>query len=156
MSYSAFLYAGLARRKSALSLIWVVSASNAVGILQWYFWGYSLSFSPTAINGFIGNLENFGLMNVLGDPSPGSLLIPDLLYAFYQMEFACVAVGILVGGIGERGRVLPATVFAFVWLTLVYCPLACWAWNINGWAFKFGVLDFAGWPVLTITTVRIF
>lgn len=32
--HSAFLY-------SDLSLIWVVSASDVVGILQWYFWGYS-------------------------------------------------------------------------------------------------------------------
>ncbi|KAH0838633.1 ammonium transporter [Lanmaoa asiatica] len=140
----AFLYSGLARRKSALSLIWAVTASNAVCIFQWYFWGYSLAFSPTATNGFIGNLANLGLNNVLDSPSPGSPLIPALLYSFYQMEFACVTVGILVGGIAERGRVLPAIVFTFFWMTLVYCPLACWAWNINGWGFKWGVLDYAG------------
>ncbi|KAG8220137.1 ammonium transporter [Butyriboletus roseoflavus] len=140
----AFLYSGLARRKSALSLIWAVTASNAVCIFQWYFWGYSLAFSPTATNGFIGNLANFGLINVLDNPSPGSPLIPALLYSFYQMEFACVTVGILMGGIAERGRVLPATIFTFLWMTLVYCPLACWAWNINGWGFKWGVLDYAG------------
>lgn len=142
--YSAFLYSGLARRKSALSLIWVVSASNAVCIFQWYLWGYSLAFSPTATNGFMGNFKNFGLLGVLGEPSPGSPLIPALLYAFYQMECACVTVAILVGGIAERGRLLPAMVFTFLWMTLVYCPIACWAWNINGWGFKFGVLDFAG------------
>jgi Amt family ammonium transporter len=62
----------------------------------------------------MGNLENFGLMNgILGSCSPGFLLIPDLLYAFYQIEFACIAVGILVGGIGKRGRVLPAIVFTY-------------------------------------------
>ena len=121
-----------------------MTASNAVCIFQWYFWGYSLAFSPTATNGFIGNLANFGLINVLGNPSPGSPLIPALLYSFYQMEFACVTVGILMGGIAERGRVLPAMVITFLWMTLVYCPLACWAWNINGWGFKWGVLDYAG------------
>ncbi|EGO28494.1 hypothetical protein SERLADRAFT_366203 [Serpula lacrymans var. lacrymans S7.9] len=140
----AFLYSGLARRKSALSLIWAVSASNAVCIFQWYFWGYSLAFSPSATNGFIGNLANFGLIGVLDNPSPGSPLIPDLLYAFYQMEFACVTVGILMGGLAERGRVFPAMIFTFIWMTLVYCPLACWAWNVNGWGFKWGVLDYAG------------
>jgi Amt family ammonium transporter len=134
----------LSRRKSALSLIWAVTASNAVCIFQWYFWGYSLAFSPSATNGFIGNLANFGLINVLDNPSPGSPLIPDLLYAFYQMEFACVTVGILMGGIAERGRVLPAMIFTFLWMTLVYCPLACWPWNIHGWGFKYGVLDYAG------------
>ncbi|THV06109.1 ammonium transporter [Dendrothele bispora CBS 962.96] len=140
----AFLYSGLARRKSALSLIWVVSAGNAVTIFQWFFWGYSLAFSSSATNGYIGNLRNFGLMKVLGDPSPGSPLIPELLYSFFQMEFACVTVCILLGGIAERGRMLPAMVFTFVWVTLVYCPLACWPWGVNGWAFKWGVLDFAG------------
>jgi len=140
----AFLYAGLARRKSALSLIWIVSAANAVTIFQWYFWGYSLAFSGSATNGFIGNLKNFALMKVLGDPSPGSPLIPELLYSFFQMEFACVTTCILVGGIAERGRVLPAAIFIFFWLTAVYCPIAYWAWGLNGWAFKWGVLDFAG------------
>ncbi|KAF8640598.1 hypothetical protein AX17_000260 [Amanita inopinata Kibby_2008] len=140
----AFLYSGLSRRKSALSLIWAVSASNAVVIFQWYFWGYSLGFSPSATNGFIGNLRSFGLLKVQGDPSPGSPLIPEILYSFFQMEFACVTAGILMGGLAERGRVLPAMVFIFFWMTLVYCPVAYWAWGVNGWGFKLGVLDFAG------------
>ncbi|RDB29040.1 Ammonium transporter MEP3 [Hypsizygus marmoreus] len=140
----AFLYSGLARRKSALSLIWACFASNAIVIFQWFFWGYSLAFSPTATNGFIGNLKYFGLKGVLGAASPGSPLIPELVYSFFQMEFACVTAAILMGGIAERGRVLPAMVFIFLWVTLVYCPLACWVWGINGWAFKWGVLDFAG------------
>ncbi|KXN81103.1 Ammonium transporter MEP3, partial [Leucoagaricus sp. SymC.cos] len=140
----AFLYSGLSRRKNALSLIWAVMASNAVVIFQWFFWGYSLAFSSTATNGYIGNLRHFGLMKVFGEPSPGSPLVPSILYSFFQMEFGCVTAGILMGGIAERGRVLPAMVFIFCWMTLVYCPLACWAWGANGWAFKWGVLDFAG------------
>jgi len=127
-----------------VSLIWAVSASNAVVIFQWYFWGYTLAFSPSATNGFIGNLRSFGLLHVEADPSPGSPLIPEILYSFFQMEFACVTAGILMGGLAERGRVLPAMVFIFFWMTLVYCPLACWVWSTNGWAFKWGVLDFAG------------
>ncbi|KAG8957560.1 hypothetical protein FRC00_003804 [Tulasnella sp. 408] len=139
-----FLYSGLARRKSALSLLWVVVASNAVVIFQWYFWGYSLTFSSTATNGFIGNLNHIGLRNVLNAPSPGSPLIPELLYSFYQLQFAAVTVAILMGAVAERGRVLPAMVFAFIWATIVYAPVACWAWNVNGWGFKWGVLDYAG------------
>ncbi|KAI6032079.1 ammonium transporter [Pisolithus microcarpus] len=125
----AFLYSGLSRRKSALSLIMVVCASNTVCIVQWYLWGYSLAFSPTATNGFIGNFCQFWA--------------PERPRRFYQMEFACVTIGILVGAIAERGRLLPVMVFTFLWMTLVYCPLACWAWNVNGWGYKWGVLDFA-------------
>jgi Amt family ammonium transporter len=82
----AFLYSGLARRKSALSLIWVTMMSFSVIVFQWYFWGYSLALSNTATNGFIGNLDKFGLRNTLGEPSPGSPLIPELLYSFYQVR----------------------------------------------------------------------
>lgn len=81
-----FLYSGLARRKSALSLIWACMFAGSVITFQWYFWGYSLAFSSTATNGFIGNLDHFGLMKTLGAPSPGSPLIPELLYAFYQVR----------------------------------------------------------------------
>ncbi|VDC01963.1 unnamed protein product [Peniophora sp. CBMAI 1063] len=140
----AFLYSGLARRKSALALIWSIAAANAVTIFQWYFWGYSLAFSPDATNGYIGDLTRFGLQRALDQPSPGSTLIPELLYAFFQMEFACVTVCILCGGIAERGRVLPFCIFVWFWLTLVYCPLAMWAWGANGWGFSWGVLDYAG------------
>jgi ammonium transporter, Amt family len=83
-----FLYSGLARRKSALSMILVCMGSMSVITFQWYLWGYSLAFSRSATNGFIGNLRNFGLMNTLAAPSPGSPLISELLYAFYQVTFS--------------------------------------------------------------------
>jgi Amt family ammonium transporter len=83
-----FLYSGLARRKSALSMILVCMGSMSVVTFQWYLWGYSLAFSKTATNGFIGNLRNFGLMKTLAAPSPGSPLISELLYAFYQVTFS--------------------------------------------------------------------
>jgi ammonium transporter, Amt family len=86
-----FLYSGLARRKSALSMIWACMASCSIITFQWYFWGYSLAFSPTATNGFIGDLKHFGLMNTLGNPSPGSPLIPELLYSFYQVRLLLTA-----------------------------------------------------------------
>ncbi|KAK2750668.1 hypothetical protein FQN57_002741 [Myotisia sp. PD_48] len=140
----AFLYSGLARRKSALSMIWACMGSMSVVSFQWYFWGYSLAFSPTATNGFIGNLHNFGLMKTLASPSPGSPLVPSLLYAFYQMQFCAVTAAIVMGAVAERGRLLPAMVFTFFWATLVYCPVACWVWNVNGWAMKYGVMDYAG------------
>lgn len=139
-----FLYSGLARRKSALSMMWACMAAGTVITFQWYFWGYSLTFSPTGQSGFIGDLAHFGLKRTLANPSPGSPLIPALLYAFYQMQFCAVTAAITVGAIAERGRLLPAMVWIFCWATLVYNPIACWAWNANGWGFKYGVMDYAG------------
>ncbi|KAG8748091.1 hypothetical protein FRC10_008824 [Ceratobasidium sp. 414] len=130
-----FLYSGLSRRKNALALLWVVVFSNAVVIFQWA--SSTLIKYTTYTTQYPGNLHHFGLRHVLADPSPGSPLIPDLLYSFYQLEFCCVTVAILVGGVAERGRVMPAMVFSFLWATLVYCPVACWAWNVSGWGFNF-------------------
>ena len=48
------------------------------------------------------------------------------------------------GAIAERGKLGPMMVFMFVWETLVYDPIACWTWNVNGWSAKMGGLDFAG------------
>lgn len=62
-----------------------------------------------------------------------------------------MTVAILMGVIAERGRVLPVFIFVFFWLTLVYCPLAHWVWNPNGWAFNWGVLDFAGGGPVSMT-----
>ncbi len=136
-----FLYSGLARRKSALSMIWVCFMGGIVALFQWYFWGYSLAFSSTATNGYIGNLDSFGLRNVLGTPDAD---YPELLFACYQGMFCAVTAAIVAGAVAERGRVLPCMIFLFVWATLVYSPIACWVWNSNGWAAKWGVLDFAG------------
>ncbi|KAF2755795.1 ammonium transporter-like protein [Pseudovirgaria hyperparasitica] len=139
-----FLYSGLARRKSALSMIWACMASCSVITVQWYFWGFSLAFSRYANNPFIGDVQSLGLMKTLGQPSQGSPLIPDLLYAFYQMQFCAVTAAITIGAVAERGRLIPALVFIFCWATVVYCPIAYWIWNAQGWAYKWGVFDYAG------------
>jgi Amt family ammonium transporter len=51
---------------------------------------------------------------------------------------------IVVGGAFERGNMIPSLIFSFCWATVVYCPLACWTWNSNGWLYNLPSLDFAG------------
>ncbi|KAI9801035.1 MAG: ammonium transporter Amt1 [Sarcosagium campestre] len=138
-----FFYSGLARRKSALSLIWLSIMATALVSFQWFFWGYSLAFSHTA-GKYIGNLDNIGFRNTLAAPSVGSPKIPDLLFAIYQGMFAAITVALAVGAVAERGRMLPCVVFMFVWTTIIYDPIACWTWNAAGWSFIMGGLDFAG------------
>ena len=48
------------------------------------------------------------------------------------MQFLGVTAALVIGAVAERGRVIPAMVFTFIWATLVYCPLACWTWGANG------------------------
>ncbi|EPE08596.1 ammonium transporter mep2 [Ophiostoma piceae UAMH 11346] len=138
-----FFYSGLARRKSALSLIWLSMMSIAVVSFQWFFWGYSLTFSHTG-SSFIGDLSNFGLMKTLAQPSVGSSKVPDLLFCLYQGMFAAITPALAIGAAADRGRMLPCLVFIFIWSTIVYDPIAYWTWNANGWTFKLGGLDFAG------------
>ncbi|KAI1799754.1 ammonium transporter [Daldinia bambusicola] len=138
-----FFYSGLARRKSALSLIMLAMLSIAVVDFQWFFWGYSLAFSHTG-SSFIGDLSNFGLMKTLAQPSVGSTKIPDLLFCLYQGMFAAITPALAIGAAVDRARVLPCIVFMFIWATIVYDPIAYWTWNANGWSYQMGGLDFAG------------
>ncbi|KAI0443615.1 ammonium transporter [Xylaria telfairii] len=138
-----FFYSGLARRKSALSLIWLSVMATAVTTFQWFFWGYSLTFSHTA-SSFIGDLSNFGFKDVLAQPSVGSSRLPDLLFAVYQGMFSAITVALATGAVAERGRMLPCIVFMLIWSTIIYDPIACWTWNPAGWSNKLGGLDFAG------------
>ncbi|KAI0451733.1 ammonium transporter [Xylaria acuta] len=138
-----FFYSGLARRKSALSLIMLSMIAVAVVDFQWFFWGYSLTFSHTG-SAYIGDLSNFGLMKTLAQPSVGSTKIPDLLFCLFQGMFAAITPALAIGAAVDRARILPCIVFIFVWSTIVYDPIAYWTWNPNGWSFKLGGLDFAG------------
>ncbi|KAF4121937.1 ammonium transporter, Amt family [Geosmithia morbida] len=135
-------YSGLARRKSALELLLLSMMSVGVVGFQWYFWGYSLTFSRTG-GSFLGDLTMFGLMDTMAQPN-GSDYLPDILFCLYQGMFASITPALAIGAVADRGRILPALVFIFIWTTVVYDPIAYWTWNANGWLFKLGSLDFAG------------
>ncbi|KDN53302.1 ammonium transporter [Tilletiaria anomala UBC 951] len=139
-----YLYSGLARRKNALHLLLLTLAALAVVSFQWFFWGYSLTFSQTG-GVFMGDLRNFGFMGVLEAPVPGANnKLPEIVYAMYEGMFAALVPAIALGAACERARVWPFLVLTFCWTTLVFDPIACWVWAPNGWAFKWGVLDYAG------------
>ena len=138
------LYSGLSRKKHALSLLWASIMTISVVTFQWYWWGYSLVFSHnTRGNGFIGTLSEFGFKNVLGAPSAAGT-VPDILFAWFQGMFAMVTGILMVGGACERARLFPMMVFLFLFITIVYCPIACWTWNPEGWLATLGALDYAG------------
>lgn len=138
-----FFYSGLLRRKNALSMIYLSMMTLAVVSFQWFFWGFSLTFSDTASR-FIGDLQYFGLKGVLEKPSIGSNRIPSIVFCIYQLMFAAITPMIALGGFAERAHLGPLLFFVFVWSTLVYDPIACWTWNTNGWSSVLGGLDFAG------------
>ncbi|GAA5913273.1 hypothetical protein JCM6882_000050 [Rhodosporidiobolus microsporus] len=138
----ALLYSGLLRRKNALSMIFLAFAVYAMGSIHWMLMGYSLTYSDSG-GPFIGTLKHGGYVGVDINPSPVPT-IPALLYAIYQSQFEAITLVVIVAGGAERAHVLPTMIWLFCWATVIYCPLAYWTWNANGWLYVMGELDFAG------------
>ncbi|NMB79235.1 MAG: ammonium transporter, partial [Methanomicrobiales archaeon] len=145
-----FFYGGLVRRKNLISMITLSFVAFALVSIQWVMFGYSLAFGSD-IGGVIGNLEYFGLNNVGMDPGKFCDAIPGVLFMIFQMVFAAIALAIVTSGMAERVKFSAYLVFALLWTTLVYDPLAHWVWG-GGWAAQFGALDFAGGTVVHISS----
>jgi len=131
-------YGGLVRRKNIISMIALSFIAFSLVTVQWMFIGYTLVFG-TDIGGVIGGLDHLGLAGV-GMDGDG---IPDLLFMAFQLTFAGVTLAIVTSGAAERVKISSFIVFGLLWTTLVYDPLAHWAWG-GGWAQTMGVLDLAG------------
>jgi Amt family ammonium transporter len=69
----------------------------------------------------------------------------------FQLVFATVTMAIITSGIAERVKFSSYIIFALLWTTIVYDPLAHWVWG-GGWAAQFGALDFAGGTVVHISS----
>ena len=145
-----FFYGGLVRRKNFISMIMLSFVAFALVSIQWVLIGYSLAFGPD-IGGFIGDLSYVGLHGVGMDPGSYSPLIPGLLFMIFQLVFATVTMAIITSGIAERVKFSSYIIFALIWTTIVYDPLAHWVWG-GGWAAQFGALDFAGGTVVHISS----
>ncbi len=141
-------YGGLVRKKDVVSMIGLSFLALALVSVQWVLVGYSLSFG-TDIMGFIGGLDFVGLRGVGMDSGDGT--IPALLFMAFQLVFAGITLAIITSAVAERVRIGSFIVFGILWTTLVYDPLAHWAWG-GGWASQLGALDFAGGTVVHISS----
>ena len=148
----AFFYGGMVHRKNVIStMIKSVVAAGVVSVL-WIVVGFSLAFGES-IGGFIGNPATFLFFNGVNSGAPWSLAptIPLTLFAFFQLMFAVITPGLVVGAVAERIRFTSYILFTALFSLFVYAPLAHWAWHPDGILFKMGVLDFAGGTVVHIS-----
>ena len=141
-----FFYGGLVRKKNFISMIALSFIVLSLVSIQWILVGYSLAFGPD-VGGFIGNLQYLGLSGVSADA--GAAAYPPLIYMAFQLFFAAVTITIVTSAVAERIKLPSFIVFVLVWVTVVYCPLAHWAWG-GGWAQQMGMIDFAGGTVVEI------
>lgn len=138
-------YGGMVNRGNVLSTMINCSMLFALVCIQWVIVGYTLAFGDD-IGQMIGSLNHLFLNNIQ-DSMIG--LVPENLFAFFQMLFAVIGAAIITGSFVERMRFGVLLVFVLCWSTLVYDILAHWVWG-GGWLMKIGSLDFAGGGVVHI------
>lgn len=148
----SLFYGGMVHRKNVIStMIKSVVAAGVVSVL-WVVIGFSLCFGDS-LNGIIGNPSTFFFFkNVFsGQPWPLAPTIPITLFALFQLMFAIITPGLVVGAVAERIRFTSYILFIALFSLLVYAPIAHWTWHPEGFLFKMGVLDFAGGTVVHIS-----
>ena len=148
----AFFYGGMVNRKNVLStMMKSVVAAGVVGVL-WIVVGYSLCFGES-IHGIIGNpmTHLFYKGVVSGAPWGPAPTIPKALFSMFQLMFAIITPGLVVGAIAERMRFSAYVLFTVLFSLFVYAPLAHWSWHPDGFLAKMGALDFAGGTVVHIS-----
>ncbi|MFM2360887.1 MAG: hypothetical protein RLY16_2880 [Bacteroidota bacterium] len=148
----AFFYGGMVNRKNVIStMIKSVVAAGIVGVL-WIVVGFSLSFGDS-IGGFIGNPSTFLFFKGVKSHEawPLANTIPLTLFSLFQLMFAIITPGLVVGAVAERIRFTAYVVFIVLFSLLVYAPVAHWSWHPEGFLAKMGAWDFAGGTVVHIT-----
>jgi Amt family ammonium transporter len=171
----ALFYGGLVRSKNMLSILMQVFSIFALIIVLWAVYGYSLAF--TQGNAFFGGFDRLFLKGIF-NPIDGSVanaatfskgvVIPEFAFVAFQATFAAITVALTVGAFAERMKFSAVMIFAVLWFTFAYIPMAhmVWFWAgpdayttqsaadaataTAGWLFQKGALDFAGGTVVHI------
>ncbi|MEQ1916629.1 MAG: ammonium transporter [Gallionella sp.] len=159
----ALFYGGLVRVKNMLSVLAQVFAIFCLIAILWVTYGYSLAFTGGGMVEFIGGFSKAFMAGVTPDAvaetfSKG-VVIPEMLFMVFQLTFAAITVALTVGGFAERIKFSALLVFAGLWFTFSYLPIAhmVWYWggpsayaDPSGFLFAKGALDFAGGTVVHI------
>jgi Amt family ammonium transporter len=157
----ALFYGGMVRAKSVLNMMMMSFGALALISVLWVLYGYSMAFGDDLGGGLLGDpLEFAGLSSLLGTSGldggfqPESLVftVPSMAFVAFQGMFAILTVALISGAIADRARFGPWMVFAGVWATLVYFPVAHWVFAFDGAESETGgwiandllAIDFAG------------
>ncbi len=142
----AFFYGGLVKAKSVVSMM--MMSFGALGLISvlWILYGFNMSAVDSPLQ-FAGNpFSDFGL-SALASGETGNT---DLLGATYGATFAIITVALISGAVADRAKFGSWMIFAGIWATLVYFPVAAWVWG-GGWIMSLGetlglpgVIDYAG------------
>jgi Amt family ammonium transporter len=149
----ALFYGGMVRVKSALNMMMMSFGALAIVFVLWIAFGFSMVFGDSVGGkGLIGDIGQFLFLNGLDNSTALIGTIPAAVFIAFQGVFAAITVALISGSIADRAKFGAWMVFAGIWVTLVYFPVAHWVFAFDdfvattgGWiANDLGALDFAG------------
>ena len=144
----ALFYGGLVRSKNMLSVLAQVFTIFALITVLWAIYGFSLTFGGTGL--FYGGFEKLFLAGITPETLSATLgTIPEYVFVAFQSTFAAITVALIVGSFAERIKFAAVLIFAVLWFTFSYIPMAHMVWG-GGLLGKDGALDFAGGTVVHI------
>ena len=143
----ALFYGGLARSKNMLSVLMQVFVVFSLISVLWAVYGYSLAFSGEG--NFFGGFDKLFLKGVTQQTFGALPTIPEYVFVAFQGTFAAITVALIVGSFAERIKFAAVLLFAALWFTFSYVPMAHIVWG-GGLLAKDGALDFAGGTVVHI------
>jgi|EndMetStandDraft_4_1072995.scaffolds.fasta_scaffold15412_4 Amt family ammonium transporter len=166
----ALFYGGMVRTKNMLSMITQVTVIFCIVCVVWFLWGYSLAFTEGSgvLAPFVGGFSKLFLsgvaINAKAETFTLGVGIHELIFICFQMTFAGITTALAIGGFAERAKFSAIVLFAILWSTIVYFPIAhmVWFWpgpsgiatglstETAGFTWQFGALDFAGGTVVHI------
>ncbi len=153
----ALFYGGLVGKKNVLSVLMQCFSITAVVTIIWTFFGYSMAFDTTGmvagelgVNAFVGGFSKAFLHGVGIDTLSGT--IPEVLFFAFQLTFAIITPGLIIGAFAERMKFSAMLLFSALWVIFCYFPIAHMVWGGEGsYLGDMGVIDFAGGIVVHIT-----
>ena len=153
----ALFYGGLVGKKNVLSVLMQCFSITAVVTVIWTIFGYSMAFDTTGmvagevgVNAFVGGFSKAFLNGVGVDTLSGT--IPEVLFFAFQLTFAIITPGLIIGAFAERMKFSAMLLFSALWVTFCYFPIAHMVWGGEGsYLGDMGLIDFAGGTVVHIT-----
>ena len=170
----AFFYGGMVRAKGVLNMLMMSISAMGVITVLWTLYGYSLAFGNDKFNLFGDPTQYWGLKGLIGgnavaaDPSAGTAAVdiplagtlPQTVFVAFQLMFAIITVALISGAVADRLKFGGWLLFAGLWATFVYFPVAHWVFAFDGitgetggWiANKLKAIDFAGGTAVHINS----
>jgi Amt family ammonium transporter len=148
----ALFYGGMVRAKNVLSTMMQVFVVFSLLTVLWVIYGYSLAFNGPGA--WIGDFSRLFLSGITADSTAATfsegVVIPELVFVSFQATFAAITTALAIGAFAERPKFSAVLLFAVIWFTFSYLPIARMVWYTEGYLFKLGALDYAGGTVVHI------